>query len=448
MKKIAFLIIGFIMILYGCNNDPKITVDPETIVPSEWIIGSNNFIFPNHRDSLVFNKADANLFFDTIQWTPTDFGYNAAVMYSIQMAIKKDDGSFSDFKTVATTNQLFYPLKINDINSFILNAGGIKRRLTDIQIRISAAISSVYSPQNSDVFAFTATTYSLDPDRLYFIGDYSYNAPDSAEYVFSPAWNGQYDGYAYLPNSTTGIWLVEEINPETRWGISSSTAQGSSLTLVKESDGGQPIKPGAFGTGNVESSFTDSAYYRVTVNLKPASTVKTIQVWRFYSDFFICGQRNANYKVWGMNMSGQNPDIPAWNYLGTNVVSDYGVYGTGALLTYYPEERVWKTDTVYVPKFQTAAGAPPQPENTSAFEFKLRANWSGSFNVATGVATATWLNAANLGGAQNDPVAENGSQSGKISGSGNIKFNGTPGKYQFVVHLNEYPTRYELIPVQ
>ncbi|MGB4415683.1 MAG: SusE domain-containing protein [Paludibacter sp.] len=440
-KKIIFFTIGTILLLCACNNDLKVMIDPDKIVHSEWNV-KNNSIFPNHGDTLILNKADASLVFDTISWSPTDFGYNAIITYSIQMAVMKDDSTYSEFKTVATTNKTTYPLIVNDINTFILNAGAIKRRQTNVSLRISASISSVYPTIYSNEQKITATTYSTDPDKLYFVGDYSDNKTDSAEYIFSPNWDQTYNGYAYLPKSTTGIWVVEEINPGVRWGITTSTAQGSTLTLVKESDGGQPIKPGAFGVGNIEASFVDSAYYRVSVTMKETSTTKTIQVWRFYSKFFVPGQRNMNYIWWGNNFSGQDPDVPAWN-VGTS--NDPIVWGTGALLTYYPKERVWKSDVVYVPKYQTAAGAPPQPETTGLFQFKFRANWTGKHNP-NGSSTTSWGNAANLGGGSSDMVNDSGVQTGRISGTGNINFNGLPGNYRFMVYLNSYPLQYQLIP--
>ncbi|MDY0083721.1 MAG: SusE domain-containing protein [Ignavibacteriaceae bacterium] len=443
MKRIKFIVLGFILLSYACSNDERVFINPENIVPSEWVI-ANNSIFPNQGDTLILNKSDAALEFDTISWTNTDFGYNAIINYAIQMAVMQEDSSLSEYKTVATTNKTNYPLTVNDINSFILNAGAVKRRQTDIFIRVSASISTVYTKVNSNVYKITATTYSTDPDKLYFVGDYSENKTDSSEYIFSPNWDQIYNGYAYLPNSTTGIWLVEEINPGVRWGISSPTEQGSTLTLIKESDGGQPIMPGAFGSGNVEPSFVDSGYYRVSVALKETSSVKTIQVWRFYSKFFVPGQRNMNYIWWGNNFSGQDPDVPAWY---VNPEEEPIIWGTGVLLTYYPKEKVWKSDVVFVPKFQTAAGAPPQPETTGPFEFKFRANWAGTHNP-NGSSSQSWGNAANLGGGSNDLVNENGIQTGRITGTGNIKFNGIQGNYRFYVYLNSYPYEYKLIPAE
>ena len=441
MKKSGIILIGIILLLCSCNNDMNVQVDPNKIVASEWIM-KNNSLFVNHGDTIVLNKTDAALDFDSLRWTPTDFGYNAVVTYSIQMAVMKDDGTFSDYKTVATTNKTFYHLMVNDINTFLLNAGAIKRRQSQISLRISAAISSVYPNKYSNIQKITATTYSTDPDRLYFVGDYSNNKTDSAEYIFAPNWDQTYNGFAYLPKSTTGIWLVEEINPEIRWGISASTAQGATLTLVKESDGGKPIMPGAFGVGKVEASFVDSAYYRVSISMKQSVPTKTIQIWRFFGKFFVAGQRNMNYIWWGNNMGGQDPDVAAWN-VGT--INDPVVTGIGARLNYYPRERVWKSDVVFIPKYQTIAGPPPQPETTGVFQFKLRANWIGTHN-ANGTSTTTWGSAANLGGSASDMINENGIQMGRITGSGNINFNGIPGKYQFVVSLNSYPNQYQLVP--
>ena len=452
MKKIGFIIMGIALMLMGCESDPKTMVDPASIVRSEWTMESNT-IFPSHDSiAFTFDKVDAELHFDTIRWSPAEFGYKAAVTYSIQMSIKNEgeEAVFSDFKTVATTIETFYALKIKDINTFILTAGGVKRRPTDIKVRISAAISNSYPTQNSEGFDFSAITYSTDPDLLHFV---YVNEEETVEYIYAPQWDGLYKGYSYLPNTSEGVWLVEEINPDVKWGIVSSTETGNALSLVKESDGGQPIKPGAFSTDeNREESFVETGYYSIEVDMRETTLDKTIKVWRFYSKFFICGQRNMNYIWWGNNMSGQDPDIIAWN---VDPDKEPIVWGTGVPLNYYPEEGLWKSETVYVPRFQTAAGAPPQGENTSAFEFKFRANWRGTHNLDGSITGGTWQTAANLGGAQTDVVNEDGIQIGKVSGgstntdagNGNIRFNGVPGYYQFIVDIGSYPTQYQIVPV-
>lgn len=444
------------LILSACQNDPKTMVNPDNIKQSNWILNENGELFPTQGDIFILSKDSAANFFDTIRWSPADFGYSAATTYSIQMALEKDDGTVTAFKTVASTNAPFYAFSVSELNQCILNGGGLKRTLNNMIVRISASIGTSYQAVLSDEHNFTVTTYSTDPDLLYFVSAVT-NDTTGAEHIFAKNWDSSYDGFAYIPYGKDGIWLVEDTNTDgTKWGIASSDAQGGTLSLVKEADGGQPIMPGAFGTGDVETSFVDSGYYRVYVNVATTEPNKRIQIYRFYDDFFVCGQRNMNYKEWGESMSIQFPKMPAWNVNGTGNPDDYYIWGTGAKLTYYPDERVWKSNMVYVPKFQTAAGVPPQAENsTLPFQFKLRANWIGTFNIDTGAATYTWQNAANLGGRTTDMVNDDGSQTGPIGGSGtgpsnpgngNITINTYAGYYYFVIHLNEYPCRYELIP--
>ena len=451
------------LILSACQNDPKTMVNPDNIKQSDWILNENGELFPTQGDIFILSKDSAANFFDTIRWSPADFGYSAATTYSIQMALEKDDGSVTDFKTVASTNAPFYAFSVSELNQCILNGGGLKRTLNNMIVRISASIGTSYPATLSDEHNFTVTTYSTDPDWLYFVSAVT-NDTTGAEHIFAKNWDSSYDGFAYIPYGKDGIWLVEDINTDgTKWGVASSTAQGGTLSLVKEADGGQPIMPGAFGTGDVETSFVDSGYYRVYANVATTEPNKRIQIYRFYDDFFVCGQRNMNYKEWGMNMSGQFPKMPAWNVKGTGNPNDYYVWGTGAKLTYYPEERVWKTAVVYVPKYQTIApkstDLPPfstTEDPTQPFQFKLRANWGTSFNIETGVATSTWQAAVNLGGRTTDMVNEDGSQTGPLGGAGtgpnnpvtngNINVNTYAGYYYWVIHLNEYPCYYELIP--
>lgn len=416
MKKIIWIIIPLLVLCFAsCDGDLKIQVDPLKCAPSQWVLDRGS-IFPSHGDTFTLGKDDAELLFDTLKWTPAQFGYSAAVSYAIQMAVDKGDGT-PVYKMVATTSQPFYRMTVKELNSCILNSGAIKRQESRILIRISASISTNYAAQVSEPYGFTVTTFSTDPDLLYFVSAGAEVA--DPEYIFAPSWNGAYDGYAYIPYGAEGIWLVEEIAPDVKWGIANSTAQGGTLTLTKESEGGQPIRPGAFGTGNVEASFTADGYYRASVKIQAAT--KSIQLWRFYGKFFVAGQRNMNYIWWGQSMSNQDPGKAS---------------GTGALLTYYPQERVWKSEVVYVPKYQTADVPPPAPENTSIFQFKFRANWGSS-----------WGNAANLGGTADAVSSETGIQVGRVTvGGGNINFNATAGNYYWKVYLNEYPYRYELIP--
>lgn len=91
--------------------------------------------------------------------------------------------------------------------------------------------------------------------------------------------------------------------------------------------------------------------------VKITENAKTMTLYKFYKEFFVCGQRNMSYPQWANSMSAQNPEE-----------------GTGAVLTYDPEGKVWTAKHVYVPEYQTDGSGVP---NTSKFEFNSeRMQWA------------------------------------------------------------------------
>lgn len=407
MKRLMFIMAGTVLMfnLSSCAGDEKINLDPEKFVASTWT--------KTFSDTFALEKADAENVFDTIEWTPTEFGYDAIISYAVQLAVKQDGVNDDDlnFSTLGVTHENKYAVKVKDINAALLAAGAVKRRPTDFVMRIQASVSKSYQSLTSENTVFNATTFSNDPDLLYVIGDYNNFSTDGAEVLFSPGWNGIYDGYVYLSKLDQGIKLVEEIAPETEWGLPASFTPAKEISIQA---GGTMIAPGSFIPGALgEEVFDGPGFYHLIVEI-PA---KKLKLYKFYKEFFVAGQRNMNYDQWKNSMSNQNPQSADGK-------------GTGAVLTYMPAEKMWIAKHVYVPEFQTdAAGT----QLASVFEFKFRANHGSG-----------WGNAANLGGANNK--IEEGVQSGNVSGTSNIKFLGKGGYYDFQVYLQEYPYRYKLIP--
>lgn len=406
MKKLVYSIVSIISLLCltSCAQDEKLILDPDNFVASSW---KQTF-----DDVLVLDKNAAETDLAVIEWTPAQFGYDAIISYAIQLAVKKEGVDINDltYTTFAITNENKYTVKVKDLNAVLLSAGAIKRRPTDIVMRVEATISTAYASLTSSISEFNVTTFSSDPDLLYVIGDYTGFTTNNAEVLYSPGWNGEYEGYVYLPKLDQGIKLVEEVAPEVEWGAPSSFTPGTSLALQA---GGNIIAPGSFAPGpNKEEILDGPGFYKMVVKITENS--KTMTLYKFYKEFFVCGQRNMNYPQWANSMSAQNPEE-----------------GTGAVLTYNPEEKVWTAKHVYVPQYQTDGGGVP---NTSKFEFKFRANAVGK----------TWANAANMGATDNK--VEKGNQLGIISGTKNIPFLAAEGYYDFNVYLQEYPFRYELVP--
>ena len=408
MKKIIFSI-AFITTLFcfvSCGDDDSISLNPDKFVSSSWIASFN--------DTFVLDKAEAEELLDTIRWTPAEFGYDAVISYEIQVAVKEDGMGEEDlaYATLGITNVNKYGVKVKDLNAALLAAGAIKRRPTDFVMRVKASISDAYHPLISKGTGFNATTFSTDPDLLYVVGDYNNFSIENAEVLYSPNWDGVYEGFVYLPTLDQGIKLIEEIAPEIQWGLPTPFTPAITISIVAN---GVIIAPGSFVPGpNSEEILDGPGFYKMIVRI--TETTQTFILYKFYKEFFVAGQRNMNYNTWANSMSNQNPESEI---------------GTGAELTYNAEGKVWEAKRVYLPEFQTDASGTML---TSKFEFKFRAN----------AVRNIWANAANLGGANN--VAENGIQKGDISGTGNIRLLVPEGYYDFKVYLQCYPRRYELIP--
>ncbi len=327
MKKLVYSIVSIISLLClaSCAQDEKLILDPDNFVASSW---KQTF-----DDMFVLDKNAAETDLAVIEWTPAQFGYDAIISYAIQLAVKKEGVDINDltYTTFAITNENKYTVKVKDLNAALLSAGAIKRRPTDIVMRVEATISTAYASLTSSISEFNVTTFSSDPDLLYVIGDYTDFTTNNAEVLYSPGWNGEYEGYVYLPKLDQGIKLVEELAPEVEWGAPASFTPGTSLALQA---GGNVIAPGSFAPGSNKEEILDGpGFYKMVVKI--TENAKTMTLYKFYKEFFVCGQRNMSYPQWANSMSAQNPEE-----------------GTGAVLTYDPEGKVWTAKHVYVPEYQ------------------------------------------------------------------------------------------------
>ncbi|GAB6007843.1 SusE domain-containing protein [Dysgonomonas reticulitermitis] len=404
MKRFIFpiIFIASLLCFVSCGDDNSVSLNPDKYVSSSWTVSFDG--------AFILDKADAENMMDTLRWTPADFGYGAAISYEVQVAVK-NEGDLT-FVTLGTTNQTKYGVKIKDLNATLLAAGAVKRRPTDFVMRVNASISAAYSPLISNSVEFNATTFSTDPDLLYVVGDYNNFDMETAEVLYSPNWNGKYEGYVYLSKLDQGIKLIEEIAPEVQWGLPGGFTPATSVNIAA---GGAAIAPGSFMPGaNGEEIFDGPGFYRMIVDI--TETSKTFKLYKFYNDFFVAGQRNMNYTEWANSMSNQNPKA-----------------GTGALLTYNPEGKVWEAKKIYIPEYQTDANG---VQLTGKFQFKLRANFI----------QGTWTNAANIGIKDSNSMKDN-MQVGNITpGGGNINFIAPEGYYDIKVYMQCYPQRFELIP--
>jgi starch-binding outer membrane protein SusE/F len=171
--------------------------------------------------TLVLLQANAANVATVFGWGKADFGYDAAITYTIQLC-----KGGTNFASSATTTEVamgtavsksFTVKEFNDKMQEIIGDGVA----TPIQARIKASVGSNVAPIYSNVVSMTVTSY-LDivsytyPDAMNVAGNYQGWSPGSAPQIVKTRNGGYggYEGYIIFNNGAPEFKLVKGDN----WG--------------------------------------------------------------------------------------------------------------------------------------------------------------------------------------------------------------------------------------
>lgn len=198
------------------------------------------------QNTLVLTKANATTTAVTFTVTPPDFGYQAAVTNTIQIA--KKGTNFVGAKEVTldakATTKAYTTI---DFNALMLSMGLPTGVVSDVDVRVVSKISETMAPVFSNMVSLKVTPYALI-SYIYAVGDFvgwNINNPDS---LISPTSNGIFTGVLDFRTSGSRAFLIV---PAKSW--SNKYADGGSGKLTFNS-GGDLIAPTNY-------------HYQVTVNL-------------------------------------------------------------------------------------------------------------------------------------------------------------------------------------
>lgn len=145
--------------------------------------------------SVVLTAAASGSTALTLTYTPTSYGFNAAVNYTLQ--IDKKGNNFASSKNIvlsSTSSKTFSGL---DLNIALLAMGLIPGAATPIEMRIKSELSANVSTTYSNVVGLTVTPYFDIPvyASLWVPGAYQGWSPATAERISSPKDDKNYEGY-------------------------------------------------------------------------------------------------------------------------------------------------------------------------------------------------------------------------------------------------------------
>lgn len=165
MKKIGllFIILVGIISFYSCEKDEERAVvgmyEPAVIKTP-----------PSGFDYILLEQ-EATDTMTVLTWETADFGFPAAVSYTLQMV--QLEKSFSESKNLLTTNKLSAALVVGDVNALLLQLKATPDFPADIKVRVKCLIHASVKTVYSDSIVMTLTPYpaSLIAPPVYMLGD-------------------------------------------------------------------------------------------------------------------------------------------------------------------------------------------------------------------------------------------------------------------------------------
>lgn len=115
--------------------------------------------------SFVLIKANADEIFQEFEWSGPEYGFDAAVTYSLELDVTGNE--FADAVVVATTSQPSVDVTVSAINTKLLSLGLEPAEVASVEIRVKAAILSSLEPVYSTLQGFDVTPYLDEPDPLF-----------------------------------------------------------------------------------------------------------------------------------------------------------------------------------------------------------------------------------------------------------------------------------------
>jgi hypothetical protein len=231
-KKYMLFFSAALLMFSGCEER---VFDP-VVNPNGGLVLTN----PEPGSNFVLMEDQASEVFANFTWTAADFGFDAAVTYTLE--IDKAAGDFTGPLTLGITNTLgISDITVEKVNTVLLSNDFPAGVASEVQVRVVATVSSNVAPIISDVVKINVTPYDvvIDYPRLQVPGSYQGWAPeDSTTVIYSLRSDGIYEGFLWISGENQMYKFTDGPSWDTNWGDDNNDGtlepNGADIPLVEE----------------------------------------------------------------------------------------------------------------------------------------------------------------------------------------------------------------------
>ncbi|MEY3322695.1 MAG: hypothetical protein RLZZ417_2278 [Bacteroidota bacterium] len=260
LRNCLFYSLVLITVSFSCSDD--------VVGPVLKIGASPEFTAPAANSSFVLKESEAAKSFATFSWTAADYGFQAGVNYSLEMALTAE--KFKEPIVLGSVNELSLITTIGKINSVIIAKGRPGGEPVSIEFRIAANVNPDVPTIYSKSLVVNVTPYEavIDYPKLQVPGSYQgWNPADQKTVIFSAKSDGKYEGYVFMNQ-----------NAEFKYTV------GPSWDLNYGDDGGD----GSLDKGGANIKATKEGIYKLNVN------INTLKHERLQTSWGIIGSATPN----------------------------------------------------------------------------------------------------------------------------------------------------------
>jgi len=194
MKQIIFFLTVIMVLIAGCNKDTELTV-LQPIHFDKAPLASNQ--------AVVITEDNVNSALLTLDWEAVAYPVDAPVSYFLQFTQASDTANWKFLKEMEVgTDILSISLTGEELNEMADRLGLEPFTENPIAIRVKSYLDR-YAWSPLTVVNITPFEVVIDLPSLWVPGDYQGWNPATAPRLVSPADDGVYEGYIYIPEGGT-----------------------------------------------------------------------------------------------------------------------------------------------------------------------------------------------------------------------------------------------------